>query len=264
MTLTTATWYDYRDVYPSHPVTGHLKILYNLWSPQLRNQRDIIVYLPPSYTRTYRHYPVIYMQDAQNLFDPHFGFHGQTWHVGETMESLGRDGIEAIIVAIPHMGEQRIVEYNPFPFRHPGRGEQYVRFLVETLKPLIDDDYRTLTAREHTGIMGSSMGALIGLYALFHPAQTFGFVGAMSPAFWYAQGAIYDYVERARFVSGKIYLDNGSRENSAWRMYMLLRSKGYERGAELFYIREQGAGHTESAWARRLPRALKFLLRDQT
>ena len=261
MTRTRPKWYDYGDVFPTRHVAGHLKVLHNLWSPQLRNERDILLWLPPSYHRSHRGYPVIYMQDGQNLFDPATAFGGQTWHVGETMQALAHEGIEAIAVGIPHMGEQRIVEYNPFPYRHPGRGEQYVEFLVETLKPLVDDEFRTLPAREQTGIVGSSMGALIGLYAFFHPSHAFGLVGAMSPAFWYSGGAIYEYVERARFASGKIYLDNGSRENSAWAMYMALRSKGYERGADLYYVRERGAGHHESAWARRLPKALRWLLR---
>jgi len=262
MTSITTTWLDYREVYPTHHVSGNLKVLHQLWSPQLRNARDILLWLPPSYQRSRRHYPVIYMQDAQNLFDPATSFGGQTWHVGETMTALGREGIEAIVVGIPHMGEQRIVEYNPFPSRHPGRGEQYIEFLLETLKPLVDRDFRTLPMRERTGIVGSSMGALIGLYAFLHPSHGFGFVGALSPAFWFSRGAIYDYVEGARFVEGKIYLDNGSRENSAWSMYMLLRDKGYQRGSELFYIRERGAGHHESAWARRLPKALRWLLRQ--
>ncbi|TMC54555.1 MAG: hypothetical protein E6J26_08430 [Chloroflexi bacterium] len=144
MTSITTTWLDYREVYPTHHVSGNLKVLHQLWSPQLRNARDILLWLPPSYQHSRRHYPVIYMQDAQNLFDPATSFGGQTWHVGETMTALGREGIEAIVVGIPHMGEQRIVEYNPFPSRHPGRGEQYVEFLLETLKPLVDRDFRTL------------------------------------------------------------------------------------------------------------------------
>ncbi len=261
MTRTIATWHDYRRVFPSRQVVDHLKVLHNLWSPQLRNERDIVLWLPASYYHGHRRYPVIYMQDGQNLFDPATGFGGQTWHVGETMQALGREGIEAIVVGIQHMGEQRIVEYNPFPYRHPGRGEQYVEFVVETLKPIVDRDFRTVPGREHTGILGSSMGGLISVYAFFHPSHAFGFAGAMSPAFWYSGGAIYEYVERARFAGGKIYLDNGSRENSAWQMYMLLRGKGYERGTELFYVRERGASHHESAWARRLPRALRWLLR---
>src|SRR5919204_1052745 len=110
MTSAVATWRDYLELYPAreHQVVGNLKILKDLWSPQLGNERDVLVYLPPSYTRTERRYPVIYMQDGQNLFDPALSFGGVDWQVDETMERLSREGLEAIVVGVNHAGVQRL------------------------------------------------------------------------------------------------------------------------------------------------------------
>lgn len=261
---------------------GSLKVHKDLWSPQLKNRRDILVYLPPSYEHGAWGYPVIYMHDGQNLFDPMTSFAGE-WEVDETIEGLSREGLEAIVVGIPNSGEQRLDEYSPFAdpaHGGGGQGDQYVAFIVETVKPLVDRSFRTLPDRPYTGIMGSSMGGLISLYAFFHRPDIFGFTGAMSPSLWFANGALFDYIEQAPLTPGKIYLDVGTREGagpparakSAWRRYppdesnlrrmaALLESKGYRRGHDLLYIEEEGARHRETAWARRLPEALRFLLR---
>jgi predicted alpha/beta superfamily hydrolase len=256
-------WQDYQAVIPHrhHTVVGTLKVLPSVWSPQLNNHRDILVYLPPSYDATVRPYPVIYMHDGQNLFDRSTGFAGQEWEVDETMESLSKEGLEAIVVGIPHMGASRVQEYNPFPNFRDGQGERYLDFITDTLKPMIDRDFRTQPEREHTGLIGSSMGGLISLYGFFHRAPVFGFAGVMSPAFWIAGGAIYDDVQSGDFVPGKIYLDNGTRESSARKMNAILTEKGYAANRDLLYVIEQEGEHHEPAWARRLPDALRFLLR---
>ena len=263
-------------------MVGNLKVLEGLWSPQRKNRRDILVYLPPSYGQKDKRYPVVYMHDGQNLFDKFTSYAGE-WQVDETMEALSRLGFEAIVVGIPNMGEQRIDEYSPFrDSRHGGgQGEKYLAFILGTLKPLIDREFRTLPDRVHTGMIGSSMGGLISLYAFFRYSACFGFVGAMSPSLWFARGMIFSYLEKAPFTPGKIYLDTGTREDSALltdrlllrarlslyrtsthAMYDLLYYKGYRPGYDLFYVEEAEAGHEEAAWARRLPNALRFLLAD--
>jgi predicted alpha/beta superfamily hydrolase len=141
-----------------------------------------------------------------------------------------------------------------------GRGDRYLRFLVDTVKPKIDADFRTLPDRAHTGVMGSSMGGLISLYSFFHAPQTFGFAGVMSPSLWIGHGAIYPDVESMPFVPGRIYLDNGSREPSARRMNALLLKKGYCKEADLRFYTEPDGEHSERDWARRLPDALRYLL----
>lgn len=263
--MTTAEsvhWQTYQSVRGGEGVVGNLKIRERVWSPQLENERDLLVYLPPTYAHSHKRFPVIYMQDGQNLFDRATGYLGQEWEVDQTMETLSQDGVEAIVVGIPHMGEGRVAEYNPLPGPHASRGEAYLRFVVDTVKPLIDQAFRTRPDKRHTGLMGSSMGGLISLYGFFYHPHTFGFVGSMSPAYWYAAGGIYPAVTDAPFVPGRVYLDHGTKENSAARMYALLMAKGYKPGQTLSYVKEEGAEHTESAWARRLPGALRFLLRE--
>ncbi|MBN1200952.1 MAG: alpha/beta hydrolase [Anaerolineae bacterium] len=277
------TWQDYHTLHPGekHTVTGTLKVLEDFHSPQLDNRRDILVYLPPSYEQGAR-CPVIYFHDGQNLFDTAASFVGE-WCVDETLEALSADGLEAIAVGIPNINARRLDEYSPFVnamLNTGGQGDAYLAFLVETLKPLIDQDFRTLPDRAHTGIMGSSMGGLISLYAYVHCPDVFGLAGIMSPAFWFADDdAIFTCVARAPFLPGKLYLDVGTAEmedvppdarhsgvtsqvylDDARRMRELLLSKGYREERDLLYVEEAGAVHHESAWARRLPGALRFLL----
>lgn len=278
-----AKWQDY-GVYRNgtgHTVVGNLKVLPDLYSPQLLNSRDILVHLPPSYERSQKHYPVLYMQDGQNLFDNHTSFAGE-WHVDETMEALAPKGLEAIVVGIPNAGIARLDEYSPFFESHlgGGQGEQYLAFLIHTLKPLIDRDFRTRPEPEHTAILGSSMGALISLYAFFHHPEVFGLAGVMSPSLWFAGGKIYDYIKQVGFAPGRIYLDAGTRElgdgQGLWnasrdrsrryyasvrRMQRLLVKKGYQIRRDLLYVEEKWARHEEGAWARRLPKAIRFLLK---
>lgn len=244
-------------------VMGNVLILPEVWSPQLGTPRDVLVYLPPSYARRARRYPVLYMHDGQNLFDHATSFNGLDWHVDETMERLSAEGYEAIVVGVNHGGERRIAEYNPFPGRWHGQGEQYVRFLCDTLKPVIDSHLRTESNREQTGILGSSMGGLISLYAFFSRPEVYGLCGAMSPSIWVGRGAILRYLERAPFVAGRLYLDHGTREPGAEPLRALLLEKGYRPRRDFKYVAERGGQHNESAWARRLPTALRFLLQKE-
>jgi predicted alpha/beta superfamily hydrolase len=264
MTLKIAEWQDYRLWRGGgfNTVVGDLLILPDVFSPQLQNQRDILVLLPPSYHQEAgKRYPVIYMQDGQNLFDRATGFAGNEWEVDETMLKLADEGLEAIIVGLPNT-PQRFPEYNPFPHTWGGRGDSYLTFIVETVKPLVDQAFRTRLERQHTGLMGSSMGGLISLYGFFQRSDVFGLAGVMSPSLWVGAGAIYRYVAQQPFVAGKIYLDNGTREQSARKMNAELVHKGYTSGRDLLYVAEPDGEHHEAAWARRLPDALRFLLSD--
>jgi predicted alpha/beta superfamily hydrolase len=275
--LVSTNWLDYREWKAEHTVSGTVMVLPEMWSPQLENERAILVYLPASHHETNRRYPVIYMHDGQNLFDAMTSFTGE-WYVDETMQTLEQEGIEAIIVGIPNIGEERLNEYSPFRQGRMGggRGDQYLDFIVQTVKPLIDDTFFTQPEREYTGILGSSMGGLISLYAFFNRPQIFGMVGAMSPAFWFGQRAIFPYVQNAAYLPGKIYLDAGTQEargrqlisrkyawsvaGAAQEMRDILVRKGYRDGENVLYVEEDGAPHHESAWARRLPDALRWLL----
>lgn len=281
--IKTPSWQQYQDVYPlesGHKVVGNILIAQHVYSPQLQNERDIVVYLPPSYNESEKRYPVLYMHDGQNLFDHATSFAGE-WLVDETLEHLAlTEGLEAIVVGIANNGTKRLDEYSPFVDLNYGGGEgnHYVSFIANSLKPMIDSQFRTLPQRRKTGILGSSMGGLISLYAFFYREDIFGFVGAMSPSLWFARGAIYHYIESASFLPGKVYLDAGTRELGGSRqakasrkqsrqyyarvrrMKRLLVRKGYRPVRDILYVEEKWAHHGESAWARRLPDAIRFFL----
>jgi predicted alpha/beta superfamily hydrolase len=237
-----------------------------VYSPQLDNERDLLVSLPGGYATGERRFPVIYMHDGQNLFDPATSFSG-SWNVDIAMAEVSLDGLDAIVVGVPNMGRERLNEYSPF--EHPrlggGKGDQYLEFLIETVKPLIDERYLTIPDREHTGIVGSSMGGLISLYAFFRHPEVFGFAGVMSPSLWLTERAIFSFIEKAPFTGGKLYLDVGELEGDrhveqAQRLRDLLDRKGYTIGDDLMWVQEEFGAHHESAWARRFREALPFLL----
>ena len=247
-------------------VAGTVKVLPQVWSPERGNARDIYVYLPPSYEASDRRYPVVYMKDGQNLFDASMSF-GAEWQVDEHMERLSRLGLEAIIVGVPNAGEARLDEYSPFrDAQHGGgAGDEYLDFVVRTLKPLVDGQFRTNPERTHTGIAGSSMGGLLSLYAFFTRPEVFGFAAVMSPALWFAGRAIFGRVEEAPFAEGRLYLDVGTGEGEQTvedvrRMHALLAAKGYRPGETMMYVEEDGADHSEEAWARRVRTALYYLI----
>lgn len=243
------------------------RVLSAVWSPQRDTHRDIDVFLPASYKRSRRRYPVVYMQDGQNLADRHRAFGGQTWELPQAMATLAARGIEAIVVGVPNLGEERLREYSPFfDLRHGGGdGDAYLAYLERTIKPLIDRRFRTRPEREATGIFGSSMGALISLYAFFRAPETFGYAGAMSPSLWFAGRAILSYIENDGSPPGRIYLDTGTEEGAgtlrdARHLARILERKGYEEPATLRFVEVQGGQHAETHWARRLVPALEFLL----
>jgi predicted alpha/beta superfamily hydrolase len=228
--------------------------------------RDLAVYLPPSYGETDRRYPVLYMQDGQNLFDPKASFAG-SWRVDLAMNWAAARRLEGIVVGVPNAGEDRIAEYSPFdhPEGGPGRGGEYVSYLAGTIKPLVDARFRTLPQRETTGVAGSSMGGLISLFAFFARPDAFGIVAALSPSLWFGGRAIFGLLDAAPFQPGSLYLDVGRLEGAetlenARRLRDLLRAKGYVQGTHLRYVEDRGGKHEEAAWGRRFRAALPFLL----
>jgi predicted alpha/beta superfamily hydrolase len=249
------------------PGTAVLEVLEDVHSPELDNRRDVLVYLPPSYHRGRRVYPVLYMQDGQNLFDPATSFAGD-WGMGRTMAAAARRGLDAIVVGVLNLGPERLNEYGPHrdqPAGGGGRGDAYASFLAHTLKPLVDRRFRTRVSREHTVIAGSSMGGLISLHALFRHPETFGAAAALSPSLWFAGGAIFSDIEGARYVPARIYLDIGALEGSehvenARRMRDLLLAKGYRLGQDVRYLESRSGRHDERSWGRRFAGALPFLL----
>jgi len=246
---------------------GRVVVLPSVHSPELDNRRDLYIYVPAAPASGGTGYPVIYMQDGQNLFDPALSFAG-TWGVDEALRWASRRGLDAIVVGIPNMGDARIAEYNPFG----AAGDRYLDFLTRTVKPIVDAQFPTLPDRGHTGIAGSSMGGLISLYAFFRYSESFGFAAALSPSLWFADGALLDLVARAPRVpgggrGGRLYLDVGMREGQqtvalARRLRDLLLARGYEAGRDFRWVEDKDGVHHESAWGRRFREALPFLLRE--
>ena len=261
--MTPATGLDRRERRRAQPV---VKTLTGVWSPQRRNRRDVDIYLPASYTNGRRH-PVVYMQDGQNLSDPSKAFAG-TWKLDATLRALAQRGIHPIVVGIHNTGNERLAEYSPFPDRVHGGGEgdSYLAFVTDTLKPRIDRLFRTRRTAAFTAIAGSSMGALISLYAWFRRPEVFGLAAVMSPSLWFGRDKLFDYLSSAGQPRGRLYLDVGMGEGAealrdVRRLRPLLEAKGVCLGDRLSYLEERNARHDEAAWGRRIGGALEFLLR---
>ena len=185
----------------------------------------------------------------------------------EAVHAQGPRGAETIVVGVPNAGIDRIREYSPWsdPALGGGEADDYLRFLLEGVKPAVDRRFRTRMERDRTGIAGSSLGGLLSLYGFFRQAGSFGFVAALSPSLWFGDGAIFRFIESAPFVPGRIYLDGGTEESSETvehlhRLTRLLQEKGYRPGDTLRVVVDQGATHHESHWGRRFRNALPFLL----
>jgi predicted alpha/beta superfamily hydrolase len=226
-------------------------------------ERDLIVWLPSNYEKEpTRRFPVIYVHDGQNLFDPATAFAGVAWQLGEAAESLIRaDKIAPVIVVGIANTMARQEEYTP------KRGRKYAAFLIDEAKPFIDRTYRTLPDRQHTAVMGSSLGGLISLYlAWWHP-EVFGMAGCLSGTWMWDNAASIRMVEVEPRPAPpiKIYLDHGSEGvegNQAW-IYRSMRDalvcRGFRVGKNLAYYFGINDEHNEAAWGRRVGRALLFL-----
>ena len=235
----------------------------------------MLVYLPPGYEHeAQRHYPVLYLNDGQNLFDGATSFvPGQEWRVDETAEDLIQRGIiqPIIIVGIYNTGMARMDEYTPTEDPRMGRGGKavlYAHMLVQELKPFIDSHYRTQKDPAHTGIGGSSLGGLLSLFVgITHPG-VFGNLAVMSPSVWWNRRAILKDLRGLRPRPAlRVWLDTGTEEgNRPARILADVRAvrdilvrKGWRQEQDLFYVEDQGAGHNENAWAARVGGMLTFL-----
>lgn len=211
----------WKDDYPERPKTytasPQVRIMDTAFRiPQLNRTRRIWIYLPKGYATSSKIYPVLYMQDGQNLFNEKTAAFGE-WGVDECLDTLQKKiDKECIIVGIDHGGDKRTTEYNPYdsPQFGKGEGKQFAEFLATTLKPYIDSKYRTKKGPENTFVAGSSLGGLISLYALFQYPNVFGAAGVISPSFWLAP-SIYSDAEKFTTPSQpKFYLYAGNKESA--------------------------------------------------
>ena len=252
--------------------------------------RDVDVWLPPSYARDpTRRYPVLYVQDGQNAFDPALSYTGVDWDIDGAMTRLiaSREARESIVVAV-HNTPARFAEYTPqVPMAGPStiatgvshlapmpaariQSDGYLRFLVDELKPFIDAQYRTRPGASDTSIMGASMGGLISLYAAARHPHIFGQVAAVSTHWPAGDGAMVDWLADALPTPGthRFYFDHGTATLDAGyaphqqRMDGVMRRRGYVEGADWTTRVFEGAVHNEAAWKARVDIPLRFLLAD--
>ena len=186
---------------------------FTIGAPQLKTSKKIWVYFPKNYTTSTKKYPVIYMHDAQNLFDATTSYVGE-WNVDETLDSINA---QVIVIGIEHGGDKRINELTPFKNEKYGGGnaDNYLDFIVKTLKPKIDSTYRTKTNKKNTAIFGSSLGGLVSFYAAIQYPEVFGKVGCFSPSFWFGRKEMNVLLAKTKDFNAKIYFLCGDNEGDA-------------------------------------------------
>jgi len=225
----------------------------SFYMPQLDRNRRIWIYLPPDYDSSELSYPVIYMHDGQNLFDQLTSFAGE-WEVDETLNELVDDGYKVpIVVGLDNGGEYRIDELTPWnnPSYGGGQGDEYMQFIVETLKPFVDDNYRTLAERENTAIIGSSLGGLISFYGALSYPEVFSKSGQFSPAYWINNDSIWGFVAESGMDQNiRFYQNVGETEGATYinMMYAMEDSLQNVGFSEISSKVIAGGGHNEATW----------------
>ena len=241
-------------------------------SAYLPEKRDLIVYVPPGYDKhPDRTYPVLYLQDGQNLFDPRTSFiPGRTWEVREHADEAIRAGeVEPLVIVGIYNTPARLAEYTHERDWQMGGGEaaQYGLTLTQEILPWIAARYRVRTDRESTGLGGSSLGGLVTLYLGLRHAQQFGKLAVMSPSVWWNHKSILGYLnERAPEIwdRPKLWLDVGDKEgkrtvHDVEALNRRLKANHWRPGETLHFEKVQGGTHDEASWARRVRPMLRFL-----
>src|SRR5690606_6689652 len=239
---------------------------FTLEAKPMESEKQIWVYLPADYQNAEKRYPVVYMHDAQNLFDQATSF-SEEWKIDEYLGRL--ENPKAIIVGIEHGNEKRIDELTPFANEEygGGHGAAYVAFIVETLKPHIDSTYRTLPDTQNTIIFGSSLGGLISLYAVAAYPEVFGKAGIFSPSLWYSE-EIFNWIEGKKLNSeARLYFLAGKEESETLipnieKMVSLLQNSGIPENNIKTQIVPEGK-HNESFWGSQFPYAYIWLLKNK-
>lgn len=238
---------------------------FTIEAPQLNRTKTIWVYLPYNYSKQPEtRYPVIYMHDGQNVFD-HAESPKREWHVEDKLNDLHS---EAIIIGIEHGGHtHRIDELTPYGNDTHGGGHanDYLDFLINTLKPYVDKNYRTLTDKDNTSIFGSSVGGLISFYALLKFPGVFGSAGVFSPSFWFSDD-IYGFIKDVKTIEGRIYFMAGDHESKAMipdleHMEKLVLER-VENKSQVHKKIVHNGHHNEKLWRTQFPDAYRWLIEN--
>ncbi|MGF2412276.1 alpha/beta hydrolase-fold protein [Ferruginibacter sp.] len=254
-------WLDDYALPQKHQASTNVHVLDTaFFIPQLNRIRRIWIYLPHGYNQTKKHYPVMYLQDGQNLFDEVTSAYGEEWGVDECLDSIIAKGKQGcIVVGIDNGADTRMSEYNPYEFTWKDstqsktflpEGNAYLDFLTQTLKPFIDKKYRTLTAKENTIIAGASMGGLIAYYAALKYPEVYGKAGVFSPAFWTAPEIKQLTDSVGKKVSSKFFFYCGGKEseNMVEDMNEVAEKLGGNSHAMIYTAIDTEGRHDEKAW----------------
>ncbi len=269
--LDVEAWLDLRHEISQHTAAENVFLLDHAFPmPELKRTRRIWAYLPPDYFASNRRYPVLYMQDGQNLFDANGSFSGE-WGVDKALnhvflqENLTQKMPGAIIIGIENGGEHRLAEYSPWPNPEHGGGEgqAYLDFLTNSLKPFVDKHLRTRPEREHTAIMGSSMGGLIALYAAVERQDVFGMAGVFSPSLWFSREIFAHILRSKQKMPLRVLMMAGEQESESMTqdlldLYETLCEAGFD-DEMLHYDLHSDGSHSEWFWAREFEHAFRWL-----
>lgn len=234
--------------------------------PQLNKKRRIWALLPHDYDESVKSYPVLYLQDAQNLWDDKSQF--GNWAIDKKMGQLAMKGFgDLIIIAVDHGGTERIKEYSPYYHRDFGKGEgmHYAKFITETLKPYVDQNFRTKPDREHNGIGGSSMGGLISAYTGLVYPQYFSKLMIFSPSFWFSDHIYFNAFNHNYTMPLRMYIYGGEKESEFMKQHIYKFKEAVKKGecmgiSNSFNIEINPIGmHREHDWGKIFPKAVKWL-----
>ncbi|WP_235296376.1 alpha/beta hydrolase [Portibacter marinus] len=237
---------------------------------EFNTTRKISALLPYDYYESKHYYPVLYLQDGQNLFNPNAPF--GDWAIDKSLAKLAEEGYkDIVIIAVDHGDDKRIKEY--LPYRHArygkGQGKSYIDFMRKKLIPYVKEKYRVLTDYADVGIGGSSMGGLISLYGgLAYPA-IFGKMMIFSPSLWIANKIYRKARNFAPLPDTKIYFYSGGQESKTHlanvrRLETIFREKIEDDAYFDMEVEINMAGqHSEIYWAQEFPKALKWLFYDK-
>lgn len=233
--------------------------------PQLNKKRKVWALLPHDYEESSEHYPVMYLQDAQNLFNEQAQF--GNWEIDKKLAVMAEYKIgKIIVIAIEHADKERINEYNVGnTVLGAGQGKKYIRFLTDTLKPFIDSQFRTKPEREFTGIGGSSMGGLVSIFSGIMYPEVFGKLMIFSPSLWVVPKIKLSFLDMEEPKNTRIYLYAGGDESETmidhvkkFKNRLLKRETLKDTMKVHLSINEQGK-HSEIYWSDEFPKAIEWL-----
>ena len=243
---------------------GKVEITEPVSSPQLNNSRALRIYTPPGYDEhPARRYPVIYMHDAQNLFDTKTATYGTAWDIGLAIDRLVAAGrMQPVIVVGIDNTEARMAEYTPCcdPKHGGGKLAAYEAFIVDTVKPLVDRRLRTLPDRANTAIMGSSLGGIASIVIASHHSEVFSKAAGISSSFWWNERDLVKHAPPR--LPLQLYIDAGTVDDGladTLAMRDALVANGYVEGVDLLVVQAEGARHNEASWGARVERPLTWL-----